>query len=431
MRAPLTIVLSLFLLACNGKSTTNAFYNSGDGVAFELDNNHPYPDYASDNYGDLNKWLCHPEKDSRNVCHNKLDARVVQADGSAVIRPFVRNDDAPIDCLYFLPTTSLDATPNANFFPDAQEKETAESQFAAYAEVCRPFAPIYRQVTLTTLAANVAIGFVLPLSIGGNAGDIAYADVLDAYRHYMAHDNNGRGYILVGHSQGSGHLKRLIAEEIEPVDYLHQRMISAHLLGTSVAVPHDAPVGGSFLRTPTCEQADQYNCVISYASFRQGDPQLADPRFAMTGDESTRAACTNPAALSGGEAELDAYFPYSLPPAYALLTSLYNRGSGGPYANRLQNLADSATTPYFKVPGQIHGECVYDQNTGAHYLEIRIESDPDDPRADDYPAEFVGGIGWGMHIADVNLALGDLLRLSQSQAAAWLASTATQQSGNT
>lgn len=421
----LAIGFCLSLSACDGGRANDGSANplNSDGVV--LSATHPYPDYRSENFDDLSKWLCHPEQESGNVCEANLDARVVEADGSFTIRPYQADAEAAIDCVYFLPTTSLDPTPNADFFPDEQEKQTAETQFGPYGEACRQYSPLYRQITLTNLAANVVAGQLLPTSDNDEAREFAYADVLDAYRHYMANFNQGRGYILVGHSQGSGHLRRLIAEEIEANDYLHQRMVAAHLLGNTVAIPNDATVGASFQRTPVCEDARQVNCVVSYASYRQGDPELADPRFAITFNEDTRAVCSNPAALMGGEAVLDVYFPYSLPPAYATLTSFYNRGTGGPYDNRIRNLMDAAETPYFKVPGQIRGECVYDENIGVNYLEIRISADPNDPRADDYPAEFVGGTGWGMHIADVNLALGDLVRLAQSQAASWLDAAAT------
>ena len=40
---------------------------------------------------------------------------------------------------------------------------------------------------------------------------IGYDDVVDAWNYYLAHENHGRGVVLVGHSQGSGVLTGLIA----------------------------------------------------------------------------------------------------------------------------------------------------------------------------------------------------------------------------
>ena len=40
-------------------------------------------------------------------------------------------------------------------------------------------------------------------------------DVKAAWEHYLAYNNVGRGVVLIGHSQGSGLLTRLIASEID------------------------------------------------------------------------------------------------------------------------------------------------------------------------------------------------------------------------
>ena len=37
-----------------------------------------------------------------------------------------------------------------------------------------------------------------------------YADVLDAWREYLARDNRGRGVVLLGHSQGTRMLRQLL-----------------------------------------------------------------------------------------------------------------------------------------------------------------------------------------------------------------------------
>src|SRR3546814_17462439 len=57
--------------------------------------------------------------------------------------------------------------------------------------------PIYRQMTLAAVATASAGGDVT------NAGMIAYSDVANAWRTYLAKYNRGRPFVLVGHSQGS------------------------------------------------------------------------------------------------------------------------------------------------------------------------------------------------------------------------------------
>jgi hypothetical protein len=377
----------------------------------------PYAGYQSAEYATTDHWLCHPDLSAGDDVCRAADLRTlsVAADGTGTAQAFVPAADPRVDCFYVYPTASADVGENSDFLPGPQEIQTTQMQAARYGEVCRVFAPVYRQRTLTVLALNVVAGALLPFEFGSNAGEVAYADVLDAFRAYLSQHNDGRGFILVGHSQGASLLRRLIAEEVEPQPYLAQRLVSAHLLGSAVAVPVGQDVGGSFASTPACRAADQAGCVVSYASYRRGDPDLDDPRFGVTGDPATQALCVNPAALGGGAAALDAHLPLRLPPVFQLL--LIPRGSGGPYAERTRNAAVSE--PYFAVPGQVSGECVVAGN-GASYLEITIAADANDPRADDYPGEFFGGSGWGLHLADVNLAQGHLVRLARRQSEAWL-----------
>ncbi len=84
----------------------------------------------------------------------------------------------------------------------------AEYQAARFSQHCRMFAPVYRQSTMTSLVLGL-VG--LPRQQGPG-----YADVRAAWRDYLAHDNHGRGVVLIGHSQGSFVLRQLIADEIEP-----------------------------------------------------------------------------------------------------------------------------------------------------------------------------------------------------------------------
>ena len=89
------------------------------------------------------------------------------------------------------------------------------NQAAPLGTACRVFAPVYRQVTLTALAAGLA-GTPLSVPEGDDPSEIAYGDVVDAWNHYLEHDNGGRGVILVGHSQGAGILDRLIRRGDRP-----------------------------------------------------------------------------------------------------------------------------------------------------------------------------------------------------------------------
>ncbi len=102
-------------------------------------------------------------------------------------------------------------------------------QAARFSQQCRVFAPVYRQNTVPALLAQGR--YTTPES-----RQLAYADVLEAWRSYMKNDNRGRGVVLIGHSQGTFHLRRLIRTEIDPKPALRKQLVSALLLGGNVLV---------------------------------------------------------------------------------------------------------------------------------------------------------------------------------------------------
>nr|ADH59405.1 esterase/lipase [uncultured bacterium] len=364
----------------------------------------PFVGYTSEQYSNSANWLCHAGlATADNVCAANLDATIVFADGTTELEPFEPLAEPPVDCFYVYPTVSSDSSGNSDLIPD-EERFVVVSQAARYSAVCRVFAPLYRQVTVTALFSDIEGDF-----------ELAYGDVVDAFKHYMANENNGRGFVLIGHSQGTGHLRRLIAEEIETDSYLLDRLIAAHLIGLTVEIPKGADVGATFQQVPVCRKADETACVVSYASFRNTDPLLADAVFGVTDDESTEAVCTNPAALAGGSATLDAYFNNESIPA--LDAVLIQRAPGGPFAD--ESLRDTITTPFYKMPDFLLGECKISPG-GANILQVTAQVDADDPRADDFNGEFTIGPGWGLHLVDINLGMGNLVELAATQSQSWL-----------
>ena len=116
-------------------------------TSFHSSNATETPDYS-----DSGNWLCHPEQNSRdNVCLRDQAVIRVAANGSSSVTPGYIEQIPAVDCFYVYPTASMDVTANSNMTPDVQEKDTAATQFGRYAEVCRTFAPVYRQRTLTYL----------------------------------------------------------------------------------------------------------------------------------------------------------------------------------------------------------------------------------------------------------------------------------------
>jgi len=356
------------------------------------------------NYGDAKSWLCRPGR--HDACDVDLTTTVIAPGGKLSRETWTANSGAPIDCFYVYPTVSTDPTPNSDMIADEAERNVIKQQFARFGSVCRLYAPMYRQVTLAGLRAMMA---------GGNrpvlARGLGYDDVKDAWRYYLDHDNKGRGFVLIGHSQGSFILAELISQEIDAKP-VQSRMVSAILLGMTVAVPRGKDVGGAFQQVPLCHTASQIGCVITYASFRSTIPPPPNTLFGKVGDSSMVAACTNPAALSGGEGQLHAYLD-------ATGRTIVSTPKPKPWVTTDRPIA----TPWVSVPGMLTARCTSNEN--ATYLEVTVHADPSDRRTDDITGDVStdGQVqaNWGLHLIDANLALGNLVDIVGRQAKAWVA----------
>jgi hypothetical protein len=358
-------------------------------------------------YADGKTWLCRPGR--QDACAIDHTTTVVAADGKLAKETWTADPNAPIDCFYVYPTISTDPTPNSDMNADPAELNVIKQQFARFASKCKPYAPLYRQVTLVGLRRMLAPGATVTLDQG-----LQYDDVKDAWNYYLKNDNKGRGVVLVAHSQGSFILNRLIHDEIDGKP-IQSKLVSAILLGTTLAVPKGKDVGGSFQHVPLCHAATQTGCVITFASFRSTVPPPANTLFGRVPDAAMAAACTNPAALAGGSGELRAY----LDKTGRTITS---NAPGKPWVTPEQPIE----TPWVSVPGLLTAKCASNENASG-YLEVTVHGDPADPRVDDIVGDIGAGpnvlANWGLHLIDVNLVMGNLLDIVSQQTKAYLKKT--------
>ncbi len=343
-----------------------------------------------DPYARPEAWLCRPG--ASDLCAAQVFATVVQGDGSRSTQVLKANPAAPIDCFYVYPTVSEDPAGNSAMTAGPGEKRAVAQQFAPFASVCRPFAPIYRQVTIAGVEAvlrhePLPVDFKRP-----------YEDVRAAWRHYLAHDNDGREVVLIGHSQGARILARLIAHEIEGKP--EQRLLAgALILGFDVEVPEGRDVGGTFKAIPLCRAAGQSGCIVAYETFPATSLPPDDSRFTHPETPGMEIACTDPAALAGGR----------LDPILATQANLIGEPPLDPGWAAFVKPLDA---PFVSMPGIASGHCV--EGPGASYLSVSINP-PAAPGA--WPTTLPGALvvegrllkSWGWHLIDVNVAMGNLI----------------------
>jgi Protein of unknown function (DUF3089) len=223
--------------------------------------------------------------------------------------------------------------------------------------------------------------------------------VLEAWRTYLRRFNHGRGVVLIGHSQGAFVLRKLVAEQIDRRPAARRLLVSAILLGGNVLIRTGSAEGGDFRHLPACRLPRQVGCVIAFSTFDETPP--AGALFGRTTVPGRSVLCTNPAALRGGARTLTPIFPSQpFAPGTLIAAAIALLGFRQP----------TAPTPWVAVRGAYRGRCAH--AAGASVLEIApIHGAPDftpSPTA-----------AWGLHLVDANIALGDLLRLVRTQAAAF------------
>lgn len=322
-------------------------------------------------------WLCKPGI-ANDPCDPQLDIARYTPDGQLLGGDDPKRARRRIDCFYVYPTVSEQKGATANRRIDPELRSIARWQAGRYASTCRVFAPVYRQVTLGGLT-----------TAGQADWRRAYRDVRAAWRAYLERHNRGRGVVLIGHSQGTFHLRDLLAEEIEPRKAQRRRIVSALLLGGNAATT-------DFDRFRPCTGAKQTGCIVAFSTF--DEPVPPDALFGR----GEHAICTNPAALAGGEATIDPVFPHEpFAPGTAIATLIDALGFPIP---------ESSAT-WLAFPDAYTARCA--NEGGAHVLQVTPV--PGAPVLRPVPAPT-----WGLHMADANIALGDLEALVRRQAAAYV-----------
>jgi pimeloyl-ACP methyl ester carboxylesterase len=397
----LTLAGVLAATACSASDDDDGADDAGDTAtttAPELPAG--YSGHTSAIYADDANWLCKPGI-ADDVCGRDLDATAVAADGSTEVIEHEAADDPPVDCFYVYPTISRDPGPNSDLVPaEGEEIFTAYNQVARLTSTCRVYAPVYRQITLSQIGGGGS-GF------SGDAPAVAYGDVVDSFKHYVANESDGRGFVLLGHSQGAGVITRLIQDEIDDEPLLRDRLVAAYVLGSSLQVPDGEVVGGDFANVPLCEAEDQTGCVVTYSSYRAAEPPPAGGFFGRDREGSV-AACVNPAAI-GGAASVQPYFLVRQAP-----DSLLGGSSAQPFADPARTA--EITTPWVTYPDLVEAECV--RQPGHTYLALSVNGDPADPRTDDIGGDLTPE--WGMHLVDANIEMGDIEDLVAAQAGAYV-----------
>ena len=197
------------------------------------------------------------------------------------------------------------------------------------------WAPRYRQA---------AIGaFLTDAPEATQALDLAYGDVEQAFDAFLKAIDPRQPIVLVGHSQGAFHLRRLIRDRVAGKP-LARRIAVAYVIGWPVSTERDLPLMGM----PACKDASSTGCVVSWLTF-------ADPPET----EMLMRAYARRRGLDGREVGLNAGFVCVNP------ISGIEDGDAPAKANRGTLVPDLSQGTGMLVPGVVPARCGED-----HLLHI-------------------------------------------------------------
>ena len=180
-------------------------------------------------YKDDTSWLCRPGRKG-DACDVDLTTTVVAADGTLTRETFTADPKAPIDCFYVYPDGLHRRDAEQRHEPGSRRRRT--SSFSSSRDSHRSAAHSRRCTGRSRCAGCRPRWRPMRIRCRCSARALQYDDVRDAWQYYLKNDNQGRGVVLIGHSQGAFILQALIANEIDgkPVQ---KQLVGAYILGAT------------------------------------------------------------------------------------------------------------------------------------------------------------------------------------------------------
>jgi hypothetical protein len=239
----------------------------------------PAPDYAQ-----LSNWAALPQRcDAADAVPKKSKLRDQQ-------------DQAPADVFFVHPTTyylpkAWNARLSKRWLNNYTDRSTIKRQASVFNATGRIYAPRYRQATIYS--------FMDKEPNGEKALALAYSDVRAAFQYYLTHYNQGRPFIIAGHSQGTEHASRLLRDFIENDPKLRRRFVVAYLIGFQIKK-------NEFKTIKPCADSLATDCFVGYNTSDTGkestffQPSVVVNPLTWTLDSIPAPASFNKGAVSLG-----------------------------------------------------------------------------------------------------------------------------------
>jgi hypothetical protein len=208
---------------------------------------------SSPDYSKISSWASHPKIEDPSDIIYKSSERIDKKN-----RESYGDLQGLIPTFFVYPTIYFEGkTWNADIF-DASYRNDNRLPLAFQAAVFNDLGPIwaphYRQMMYEGYVQTSAA----EQKNAKTAYDTAYNDVFRAFKVFLKENPEGP-FIVAGHSQGTGHLKRLIKEYLMVNRELRKRMLAAFLVGGWVGIQEMGDL-------PICDDPEDINCWMSWRS---------------------------------------------------------------------------------------------------------------------------------------------------------------------
>lgn len=278
IRFVLTVVCLLIILILFGQKWVINYLSPPD--TFILADAPKAPEFDNEYF-----WVAHPDKNDTS------DLVPIGIDTSGDIA----NKEVDV---FFVHSTGFVGPGgwNSSMQIENSEAQSIEYMLSSMASIfngcCNIYAPHYREAQLQSFIPE-------KFEAGTQALDLAYQDVEAAFDYYLTHYNQGRPFIVVGHSQGTTHALRLLEQRVDNTQLFNQ-LVAAYLVG--YWLPKDKFTRG-FEQIKPCEDTTQIGCIVSYDVYGQGgELDTKVPHWYKTGWEVNRlvddsvkpTVCVNP-----------------------------------------------------------------------------------------------------------------------------------------
>lgn len=211
-----------------------------------------------------------------------------------------QTNDKPVDVFYLYPTAWARVGNESVLCPidDADMRTRAKEMYGlqatAFDTVGNMYAPYYRQMDAA---------FVLEQT---EENRIKYTngapktDIIAAFDYYIRNYNDGRPFILAGHSQGSMLTKEILFDYMKENPDVYERMVAAYVIGYGVT-EQDLK---DHTHLKFAEEADDIGVIISYnteaPNMTAANPTAPAGSVAINPISWTRINTTAPADASLG-----------------------------------------------------------------------------------------------------------------------------------